>query len=76
MKEKLLSCFFFIVMSASFAQDERDVINQIDSINTLAWNYYNNNDYLAYCWSFLVMKKCDRQITQDYLCLDRYWKTI
>ncbi len=35
-----------LVFSISFSQSERQVINQIDSINTIATNYYNDNDIL------------------------------
>ena len=43
MKSNLLIGIFFVI-SMSFAQSEREVINRIDQINTQALYYYNNND--------------------------------
>ncbi|MBT8272209.1 MAG: response regulator, partial [Bacteroidia bacterium] len=66
MKTKLLTCFFFIVMSTSFAQDERDVISQIDSINTLALNYYNDNDIMQSINTFNHAIKLSDSIDDSY----------
>ncbi|PNQ75313.1 hypothetical protein C1T31_04050 [Hanstruepera neustonica] len=43
MKSNLLFCFFFVI-SLSFSQSEREVINRIDQINTQALYNYNNNE--------------------------------
>ncbi|RZV61285.1 MAG: response regulator [Flavobacteriaceae bacterium] len=47
MKKNLLIYVFIMVCCSSFAtQDERDIIKQIDSINSLALDHYMNNDLM------------------------------
>ena len=45
MKSNLLISFFFII-SLSFSQSEREVIDQIDRINTQALLHYNDNEIM------------------------------
>ncbi|WP_204346734.1 ATP-binding protein [Psychroserpens algicola] len=43
MKAKLLCCFL-LCFFLSFSQTERDIINKIDSLNTIALSHFSNND--------------------------------
>lgn len=46
MKSNLLLISFFFIITLSFPQSEREVINQIDRINTKALDHYKNNDIM------------------------------
>ena len=53
MKTNLLYCFLLCSI-LSFSQSERDIINQIDSMNDVALRHYNNNDIAQ---SFKIFNK-------------------
>ncbi|NNC49774.1 MAG: response regulator [Flaviramulus sp.] len=67
MKTKLL--FSFLLISAffySFGNSERDIIHQIDSINTLALNYYHKNDIINSFSEFNKAVKIADSLNDDY----------
>jgi len=66
MKNKLFICFFFLVIYTSYSQDERDVINQIDSINALALNHYNKSDLMKSIRVFNDAIKLSDSIDDSY----------
>ena len=65
MRNNLFICFLF-TLTLSFSQSEREVINQIDSINKLALNYYNINDLMQSINSFNEAIKLSDSINDRY----------
>lgn len=65
MKINLL-IYFLSVTSLTFGQRDREVIKQIDSINTTALIYYNNNDIVKSFNGFNKAKSLAESIKDDY----------
>ena len=65
MRNNLFICFLF-TLTLSFSQSEREVINQIDSINKLALNYYNINNLMLSINSFNEAIKLSDSINDRY----------
>lgn len=69
MKNYLLSYFIFVVALSSFAQEtqnERAILNQIDSINSLALHYYGNNEIMQSINSINEAIKLSDSIEDNY----------
>ncbi|MBP0904471.1 response regulator [Mariniflexile gromovii] len=67
MKTNLLTGFVFIVvLSLSYGQGERKVINYIDSINSLASSHYKSNDITKSFNYLLENAKLSDSIHDDY----------
>ncbi|MGE5943288.1 MAG: tetratricopeptide repeat protein, partial [Flavobacteriales bacterium] len=65
MKTNLLVCFLSIT-SLAFCQRDREIIKQIDSINSIAAIYYANNDIVKSFNSFNKAKALSETIKDDY----------
>ena len=65
MKSYLLICFF-VMTSLCFSQSEREVINQIDILNTEALAHYKNNDITLAFNSFNDALKLSDSINDYY----------
>jgi len=69
LKNYLLSYFIFLVALSSFAQEtqnERAILNQIDSINSLALHYYSNNEIMHSINSINKAIKLSDSIQDNY----------
>ncbi len=67
MKKGLLICVFLLVSILSFAtQDERDIINQIDSINSLALEHYRDNNLIRSINAFNRALELSTSIEDSY----------
>ncbi|WP_104735610.1 ATP-binding response regulator [Hanstruepera ponticola] len=65
MKSNLLISFLFVI-SLSFSQSDREVINFIDSLNTQAIKHYNNNEIMLAFNSFNDAIKLSDSISDNY----------
>jgi len=65
MKSYLLISFFFII-SVSFSQSEREIINRIDQINTQGLDHYNHNDITKAFNNFNEAIKLSDSIKDNY----------
>lgn len=65
MRNNLLICFL-LFLTLGFSQSEREVINQIDSINKAALNFYNVNDIMHSIDSFNEAIKLSDSINDSY----------
>lgn len=65
MKKNLL-IYFLSITSLAFGQRDREVIRQIDSINTTALIYYNNNDIVKSFNGFNKAKTLSESIQDNY----------
>jgi two-component system, sensor histidine kinase len=65
MKTNLLICFLSITF-LTFSQNDRQIIKQIDSINSTALIYYNNNDILKSFNGFNKAKSLSETIEDHY----------
>ncbi|WP_100614233.1 tetratricopeptide repeat-containing hybrid sensor histidine kinase/response regulator [Confluentibacter citreus] len=65
MKTNLLICFLSIT-SLTFGQRDREIIKQIDSINSTALIYYDNNDIVKSFNGFNKAKALSETIKDDY----------
>ena len=65
MKTNLLISFLLFAFLAS-GQKDREIIKQIDSINTSALNFYNNNDIVRSFTEFNKAKELSESYDDDY----------
>ncbi|GAA3624052.1 ATP-binding protein [Flavivirga jejuensis] len=65
MKTSLLVCFLCIITS-SFSQDEKDIIFQIDSLNSNALMFYDNNEIINSLLSIKQSKNLSESINDIY----------
>jgi len=65
MKTNLLLCFLSVT-SLTYGQRDREIIKQIDSINSIATIYYANNDIVKSFNSFNKAKALSENIKDDY----------
>ena len=65
MRALLLVCFLSCAFISS-SQSERDLINQIDSINSLALLHFNNNQIVESFNAFNESKKLSELINDSY----------
>lgn len=65
MKTSLLLCFLSIAFSA-FGQRDREILNQIDSLNTTASIYYNNGDVVESFNDFSKSKALSLSVGGNY----------
>ncbi|MBT8254074.1 MAG: response regulator [Flavobacteriaceae bacterium] len=66
MNKRLLIYVFLICTFSSYSLDERSVIKKIDSINTLALDHYNNNDFMLSINAFSQAIKLSDSINDSY----------
>lgn len=65
MRNNLFICFLF-TLTMAFSQSEREVINQIDSINSVALSHYKNNDIVQSFNYFNESIKLSDSINDSY----------
>ncbi|MBT8271182.1 MAG: hypothetical protein KJO25_03965, partial [Bacteroidia bacterium] len=67
MKNRLLIYVFILTMFSSFsATDERGIIKQIDSINSLALDHFNNNEFMLSISAFNEAIELSDSIDDSY----------
>ena len=65
MKSILLTCFV-LATTFGFSKGEKDIIVEIDSINSQALNYYNNNEIVNALNSIIKAKQLSESISDSY----------
>ncbi len=61
-----LTLFFIVLINLTFSQDDRDLIHQIDSINSSALSHLKNNEIVLSFQSFNKVKKISDSINDNY----------
>ena len=65
MKANLLFCFLFFSI-ITFAKEDREIIKQIDNLNSSALKSYNSNDIVKSFKEFIKAKVLSDSINDNY----------